>query len=1327
MGTKQGLPFFDQDRTTKVGEDTTDTPVSRNQLSPVDFVRLIESRFDSEDTQSHTLALLAPKVLFPPTKKDFPNVDVLVSTTDTAEDYKLNALIDSGATGLYVDRKWLEEKKIHSRELEFPLHVYNADGSSNSNGKITHEVELRFEIQGHATKGWFHVVDLGNKKMIIGMTWLRSHNPLIDWNTGTIEFQRCPTSCGGNQQTAINLMASFAENNEEYDLYNPPATAINLVENTLATEDPYINFLDVFSHHELCPVLTQEEINLFENHSTRIARDAIGSKKLQTYEDIAKGPYKEYLDVFSEEGFAELPPHRHWDHEIELVEDWQKKRWKPRIYPLTPEERSTMDAALDKLLAEGRIRPSKSPLASPAFFVSKKEGGMRMVIDYRNLNAITVKNGYPLPLIPELVDKWKGCEYFTKVDVRAGYHNVRMKEGDEWKTAFNTHRGLFEWLVMPFGLNNAPATFQNMMNDTLMVHIRKGKTDAYIDDVFIGSGKDPEKKLSDLHYHQKCVKDVLQVFRENKLFLKAEKCEFAQREIGYLGFVINKDGMKMDPLKVEAIAKWPIPTKLKELQSFLGFANFYRRFIKDYASITRPFHDLTKKDPETHETVKFKWTPVEQKAFEELKLRLVEAPVLHHPDTTKKFIIETDASNFAYGSVLSQVQDDGKLHPVAYLSHSFTSTERDWKVYDRELYAIVASLKEWRHHLIPSPHTIEIFTDHEALLYFKGAHDLNRRQARWAVTLEEYHIRIHHRSGEKNKKADLLSRRADFDDGSDDNKQRVLLKEEWFINSIEEPDTMVSLEQQIHLEQLKDPLIQDIQSRKESDVVPGWTWEDGIWRYQGKIYIPPNLRRIIYTTLHSAPTAGHSGIGPTTELVSRYYYWPELKRNIYTWVQQCDSCQRYKNFPGKKPGKLRPNEIPTKPWEIVSMDLLTDLPESGGYDAILVVVDRFSKMIRILPVTKTLHSAGLAKLCWDRIWKDFGFPRTILSDRGPQFASNFIKAHNEMLGIQTALSTAYHPQSDGQSERMIQEVQKTLRMYVNYQQNDWASKLPTIEFALNNTVKSSTGYTPFYLVLGQHPNPGNIPRDLSSCPPSTEEFLEGMKIAREAARKALEKTAENTKKFADKKRIEAPDYQIGDKVMLDASNYPTTQPTRKFAERRYGPFRIMKRISPLNYRLELPKEWKIHPVFHVDQLRRYHEDPSNPNFTRPLPELIKGKEEFEVEQILDANYRYRFGTKKKELHFLIKWVGYHSKDNTWEPYDNIQNSQELLAKFYKENPAKPKHGDPVPAGPLPKIGQERKRIRILGTSTIGMVNVSDFIPLDNATDVTTWPVGPTTS
>jgi deoxyuridine 5'-triphosphate nucleotidohydrolase len=1325
-GTKQGSPqSLDDKATPKI-----DTQKPRSQLSPEEFLQVISERL-GPNTHINHLALIAPKVLFPPTNKTFPNVDVQVSTTDTDDSYKVNALLDSGATGLYVDRKWLAEKNIEARPLEFPLHVYNADGSPNSNGKITHEVELRFEIQGHTTKGWFHVVDLGNKRMIIGMSWLREHNPIIDWETGQLEFQRCPSTCGGAAQLNKNLRTLF-ETTMEFDSditeYEPPEMGINLVETTLASEDPYINFLDVFSAEGLCPILDPEEINLYENHSTRIARDAIGQKKLQTYEDIAKGPYRDYLDVFSEEGFKELPPHRHWDHAIDLVPDWKTKIWKPRLYPLTPAETETMDKTLDELIAQKRIRKSKSPFASPAFFVSKKEGGMRMVIDYRNLNALTVKNGYPLPLIPQLVDKWNGCKLFTKVDVRAGYHNVRMKKGDEWKTAFNTHRGLYEWTVMPFGLNNAPATFQNMMNDTLMVHIRKGRTDAYIDDVFIGSGEDPKGKLNYVQYHEKCVRDVLQVFRENKLYLKPEKCDFSVTSVQYLGFVISEKGIKMDPLKLSAVTKWPVPTKLKELQSFIGFANFYRRFIKDFAKITRPFHDLTKKDKETKQTVPYRWTEKEQEAFDELKKRLTSSPTLAYPDITKQFIIETDASDYAYGAILSQIQEDKKLHPVAYLSHSFTETELNYPVYDKELMAIVKALKEWRHHLIPSPHIIDIITDHESLQWFKGAHDLNRRQARWAITLEEYQIRIRHRSGKKNEKADALSRRADHRDGAEDtNKQRVLLKEEWFINSMEEPDTMVSLESQIHLEQLKDPLIQDIQSKKESEKTPGWNWDDGLWRYQGKIYVPPNLRRIVYATLHSAPTAGHAGIGPTTDAVGRYYYWPDLRQDIYTWVQRCDSCQRYKNFPAKKVGKLQPNEIPTKPWEIVSMDLLTDLPESGGYDAVLVVVDRFSKMVRLFRVNKTLHSSALAKLCWDHVWKDFGLPRIILSDRGPQFASNFIKAHNELLGIKTALSTAYHPQSDGQSERMIQEVQKTLRMYVNYFQNDWADKLSTVEFALNNTTKSSTGYTPFYLVLGQHPNPGNIPRDLSTCPPSTEEFLEGMRIAREAAKKALEKAAESMKKFADRKRSETPVFKVGDKVLLDATNYPSDRPTRKFSERRYGPFKIEKKISDLNYRLTLPANWKIHPVFHVDQLRKYHEDPNEPNFVNPPPDLVEGREEFEVEQILDSGFRQVHGSRKRALHYKIKWKGYHSKDSTWEPFEHVKNSPELLAKFHKENPDKPKHGDPIPSGPLPKPEKSRKRVKIHGTTISGMVNEDDFVPLKNATDVTTWPGGPITN
>jgi transposase InsO family protein len=409
---------------------------------------------------------------------------------------------------------------------------------------------------------------------------------------------------------------------------------------------------------------------------------------------------------------------------------------------------------------------------------------------------------------------------------------------------------------------------------------------------------------------------------------------------------------------------------------------------------------------------------------------------------------------------------------------------------------------------------------------------------------------------------------------------------------------------------------------------------------------------------------------PTTESIARYWYWPSMKQDIQKWVLRCDACQRYKNFPSKKPGKLNPNEIPTKPWEIVTMDLLTDLPESEGYDAILVVVDRFSKMVRLIQTNKTMDSMALLKLCWNRVWKDFGVPRKIISDRGPQFASKLTREHNDLFEIETKLSTAYHPQTDGQSERMIQEVQKTLRPYMNHYQNNWCSQLAMVEFAMNNTIKSSTGYTPFYLVMGQHPNPGKMPRDLDNVAPTLEEFISGLTKAREIAYETLRKAAEQMKKFADRKRGPTPIYKVGDKVLLEASNFPSIRPTRKLGEKRYGPFKIIEKISDLNYRLELPPNWKIHPVFHVDQLRLYREDPEKPNFTEPPPELIEGEREFEVEKILDVKVKTE--RKKRKLYWLVQWKGYNPREATWEPIENLQNAFEMLDEYYEDNPKKPR-------------------------------------------------------
>ena len=461
--------------------------------------------------------------------------------------------------------------------------------------------------------------------MIIGMTWLRSHNPEIDWKSGQVTFTRCPSTCLGHKSLKATL-----------DL---------LLDNaSIATENSFYSHINKVRHR----------LQAKQHAATEWAIEDLKNKKLLTIEDIRKGPFKEYADVFDEATYQELPPSRTWDHKIELIPGWESKIWKPHSYLLGHKEKEELNAFIDENLKNGRIRPSKSPLASPVFFIKKKDGKMRMVIDYRKLNNITVKNAYPLPRIDDLIQKWKGCVYFSALDIRSGYYNVRMKEGDEWKTAFLTPRGLFESLVMTFGLTNAPPTFQTMMDSIFIAQIRRGDTNCYIDDFGIGTTADPSGQLSDEDYHIKVLKEIFQLCREHKLTLKPEKCSILQKEIPYLGHIISGSGIRPDPVKLAGIKDWPVPTNLTELRSYLGIMSYYRRYIEGFSIIARPLNDLLKK------TTVWTWNNDQQEAYQRLKDILLDDVFLLHPTHENPYILETDASGFAWGAVLSQEDEQGR-------------------------------------------------------------------------------------------------------------------------------------------------------------------------------------------------------------------------------------------------------------------------------------------------------------------------------------------------------------------------------------------------------------------------------------------------------------------------------------------------------------------------------------------------------------------------------------------------------------------------------------------------------------------------------------------
>ena len=406
-------------------------------------------------------------------------------------------------------------------------------------------------------------------------------------------------------------------------------------------------------------------------------------------------------------------------------------------------------------------------MASPVFFIKKKDGSLRLVQDYRALNAITVKNKYPLPLIPQLISKLRGAKYFTKLDVRWGFNNVRIKDGDEWKAAFRTNRGLFEPLIMFFGLTNSPATFQTMMDDVFRELVDEGIVIVYIDDILIF--------MRTVEEHRKATRHVLELLRKHNLFLRPEKCEFEKTRIDYLSLIVSHDRVEMDPVKIAGVADWPAPSNKKEVMSYLGFVNFYRHFIRDFSKIARPLHDLTRNDTPWH------WNELEQSAFDAIKQAVTSAPILISADESKPFRVEADSSDFATGVVLSQVSsEDGKWHPVAFLSKSLNDVERNYEIHDKEMLAIIRALEEWRHHLEGAPHQFDVWTDHKNLEYFMTAKKLNHRQARWSLYLARFDFVMHHVPGRSMGKSDALSRHSDHGTGSDDNANMVLLTPKFF-------------------------------------------------------------------------------------------------------------------------------------------------------------------------------------------------------------------------------------------------------------------------------------------------------------------------------------------------------------------------------------------------------------------------------------------------------------------------------------------------------------------------------------------------------------------
>jgi hypothetical protein len=1251
-------------------------------------------------------------------------------TFDVRTRYGVSAkvLLDCGSTTNFISKRFAMKHHVDTVKIATAQVVRLADGTSQNTCKLATNFHFIEPLGEREFVEDLLVFPLESYDIILGMPWLRRHNPVIDWTTDRItfpKFQPLKNLLKNNHNHNISQSQQQTQQQQQSKQQQHRPTSRMTLSTKAAprslspssfarlktiTTDSFLNTAQTSSMRapvELCH-MSKRELNRSVKHGEkvfllmlRVRKNKSGKSIVEltnangfaaspdANHDHAVAVVDEYRDVFPDDLPKSLPPKRFIDHHINLVPDSTPPF--RHHHRLSPQDLDELKVHLQDLLDHGFIREAHSPYGAPILF-AKKAGDTkrRLCIDYRDLNRITIKDRYPLPRVDELIDRLFGARYFTKLDLRSGYHQVRIADDDIQKTAFNTRYGQFEFLVMPFGLTSAPSTFMALMNSILQPFMDKFVV-AYLDDVLIYSRTIEE--------HNEHVRLVLEQFRKHKLYAKESKCEFFRSEVKFLGFIVGAEGVKVDPVKIEAVRNWPVPKSVTDCRSFLGFVGFYRKFIKDHSKVVAPISDLTK----TAQGKPFSWTPEAQMAFEQMRDLLCAAPVLALPDPSKPYVVVTDASNFAIGACLMQDQGNG-LQPIVYMSKKMLDAETRYPVHHKEMLAIVCALKEWRHYLHGAAQGFKVLTDHKSLTYFQRQPNLTERQARWNDFIAEFgpDLVIEYQQGKHNVVADALSRRSDHATTTDvpvvNNVTPVVPVDNTAV-LLTATTVGTGLTGQIVNGYATDPLCRQINKRYASALSklpspPSSTSSstttsvrassssnkrfvvrpDGLIYYdRTRVYVPAvdELKTTIIREFHDCKTAGHMGYQKTYDRIARQFYWPNQYIDVKLYVRSCLTCQSTKAQNRRLAGLLRPLPIPKRKWQVVTMDFIVQLPRSKrGYDAVYVVVDKYSKRAYFIPTHTTATAVDTARLFFEHIvCGGHGIPESIVSDRDSKFTSKFWESLWKLLDTNLAMSTANHPQTDGQTEIMNRTLEQMLRAYISLNQDNWDELLPYAELAYNSSTNASTQFTPYELDLGQNPVlPVNLVAvgsdplpDLDSTNDAVETMMNNMRKSLATARDNLIVAQERQKKYADEHRREEI-FVVGDRVLLDTSDITFAKGSKKLQYKFIGPFNVTKVISSVSYQIELPDRFRIHDVFHVSKLKRAVETDRFPTreqqINRPEPEAqIDGEDAWEVERIVDKRKR------RNRVEYLVKWVGYADHENSWEPIANLREAKDAINTY----------------------------------------------------------------